>query len=67
MNFLKKHLPVIVLISILLLCCIYWLCWHLKPFTGNAFVFANTRAVSPWVAGYITDIAVKNNQFVSKY
>ena len=66
MNFLKKHLPVIVLISILLLCCIYWLCWHLKPFTGNAFVFANTRAVSPWVAGYITDIAVKNNQFVRK-
>ena len=66
MNFLKKYLSLTVLVIILILCAVYWLCWHLKPFTDNAFIFANTRAVSPWVAGYITDIPVKNNQFVKK-
>ena len=35
-------------------------------FTDNAFIFANTRPVSPWTAGYITAVFVKNNQFVSK-
>lgn len=66
MRFMKKYLPVIVLAGILLFCAVYWLCWHLKPFTGNAFVFANSRPVSPWTAGYITEIYVKNNQFVKK-
>ena len=66
MNTLRKHLPVIVLSTLLLLCAVYWLYWHLCPFTDNAFVFANTRPVSPWTAGYITGIFVKNNQFVSK-
>ena len=66
MNFIKKYLPLLVLLLILLCCAIYWLYWHLKPFTDNAFVFANTRPVSPWTAGYITGIFVKNNQFVSR-
>ena len=66
MNFIRKYLPVIVLVSILLFCAGYWLYWHIKPFTGNAFVFADTRPVSPWTAGYITGIFVKNNQFVKK-
>ena len=64
MSFFKKYLPVLILFTILLCCGIYWLYWHIKPFTGNAFVFANTRPVSPWTAGYITGIFVKNNQFV---
>ena len=66
MNFIKKYLHLIILALLLLLCVIYWLVWHLKPFTDDAFVFANTRPVSPWTAGYITEIFVKNNQFVTK-
>ena len=66
MNFIRTYLPVIILAALLLLGGGYWLYWHIKPFTDNAFVFANTRPVSPWTAGYITGIFVKNNQFVSK-
>lgn len=66
MNFIRKHLPLAVLTVILLFCIGYWLYWHMKPFTDNAFVFANTRPVSPWTAGYITAVFVKNNQFVTK-
>ena len=66
MNFIKKYLPVFILAVILLFCAVFWLYWHLKPFTANAFVFANTRPVSPWTAGYITQVFVKNNQFVRK-
>lgn len=66
MNFIKKYLAVLVLAGVLLFCGGFWLYWHVKPFTGNAFVFANTRPVSPWTAGYITGIFVKNNQFVTR-
>jgi multidrug resistance efflux pump len=66
MNFIKKYLLFIILLKILILLAGYWLYWHLKPFTSDAFVFANTRPVSPWTAGYITDLFVKNNQFVKK-
>ena len=66
MIFIKKYLPLVFLVSFLIFCSGYWLFWHLKPFTANAFVFANTRPVSPWTAGYITDIFVENNQFVKK-
>ena len=45
---------------------LYWLSWHWRPFTQNAFVFANTRPVSPLVEGFITEIHVRNNQFVRK-
>ena len=45
---------------------VYWFCWHWRPFTQNAFVFANTRPVSPLVEGFITEIHVRNNQFVRK-
>lgn len=62
----QKYLPVSVLLGILLLCAGYWLFWHIKPFTANAFVFANTRPVSPWTAGYVTCVFVKNNQFVTR-
>ncbi len=66
MNFIRKYLPVLILVSALLFCAGFWLYWHLKPFTSDAFVFANTRPVSPWTAGYITGIFVENNQFVKK-
>ena len=66
MSFFRKYFPFILLSGILIFCAVYWLVWHLKPFTGNAFVFANTRPVSPWIAGYITHIHVRNNQFVTR-
>ena len=63
---LKKHLFILQMIFFVALGCSYWSYWHFKPFTGNAFVFANTRPVSPFTEGFITDIYVKNNQFVKK-
>jgi multidrug resistance efflux pump len=66
MNFIRQNILVIILVLFLLFCAAFWLYWHLKPFTDNAFVFANTRTVSPWVEGYVTDIFVRNNQFVKK-
>ena len=66
MNFIKRQILFLILISFLIICTIYWFYWHWRPFTADAFVFANTRAVSPWVEGYISNIYVKNNQFVKK-
>ena len=55
-----------VLCLMLLAGILYWFSWHWKPFTQNAFVFANTRPVSPLTEGFITEIHVRNNQFVRK-
>ena len=66
LEFLKKHHFKLQVIFWLLLGCFYWCYWHFKPFTPNAFVFAYTRPVSPFTEGFITDIHVKNNQFVRK-
>lgn len=66
MKFIRKYLSLTIFFLILLFWAGYWLYWHTKPFTDNAFVFANTRPVSPWTAGYITGIFVKNNHFVPK-
>ena len=66
MNSIRKFLPAVTLTVFLLFCAGYWLFWHIKPFTADAFVFANTRPVSPWTSGYITGIFVKNNHFVTK-
>ena len=63
---LKNHRFALFLSFFILLGCIYWCYWHFKPFTPNAFVFAYTRPVSPFTEGFITDIYVKNNQFVKK-
>ena len=66
MNFIKKHLLTILLLTFIVSCIIYWLYWHLQPFTADAFIFADTRTVTPWVEGYISHIYVKNNQVVKK-
>lgn len=66
LDFLKKHRLETLLIFCLLAGAGYWCYWHFKPFTPNAFLFANTRPVSPFTEGFITDIYVKNNQFVKK-
>ena len=66
LEFLKKYLLETVVVFFLLLGVGYWCFWHFKPFTPNAFIFADTRPVSPFTEGFITDIYVKNNQFVKK-
>lgn len=64
--FLKKNILTISVIFFISSGIFYWFFWHLKPFTQNAFVFANTRPVSPLVEGFITEIHVRNNEFVKK-
>ena len=66
MNFFRRQFLFILLAAFFIACAIYWLYWHLTPFTADAFVFADTRSVTPWVEGYISDIYVKNNQHVKK-
>ena len=66
MNFIRRQFLFILLVCFFIAWVVYWLYWHLTPFTADAFVFADTRAVTPWVEGYISDIYVKNNQYVKK-
>lgn len=65
-NWIRHYLLMIATCSILAAATAYYFYWHLQPFTQNAFVIANTRPVSALVAGYITEIHVRNNQFVKK-
>ena len=65
-NFLIRHWLILLILFLTAAVTVYWFSWHLKPFTPNAFVFADTRPVSPLVEGFITEIHVKNNQFVKK-
>lgn len=66
MNFFKRQFLFILLLIFFIFCAVYWLYWHLTPFTADAFVFADTRTVTPWVEGFISHIHVKNNQFIKK-
>ena len=66
LNFIKRRRRELLIVLTISAGCLYWFSWHWKPFTQNAFVFADTRPVSPPVEGFITEIHVKNNQFVRK-
>jgi len=66
LNFIKRRRRELLIVLMISAGCLYWFSWHWKPFTQNAFVFADTRPVSPPVEGFITEIHVKNNQFVRK-
>lgn len=65
-QFLNRHWLILLILFLTSAVTVYWFSWHLKPFTQNAFVFADTRPVSPLVEGFVTDIHVRNNQFVRK-
>ena len=65
-QFLKRYWGGLSIFLLLFSGICYWFSWHWKPFTQNAFVFADTRPVSPLVEGFVTEIHVKNNQFVRK-
>lgn len=64
--FMKRRWRALVIFLVVSAGLLYWFSWHLKPFTQNAFVFADTRPVSALTEGFITEIHVKNNQFVRK-
>ncbi len=62
-----KHSFILCILLFIMLCMAgMYFVRHLKPFTQNAFVFANTRPVSVLTDGFITQIHVKNNQQIKK-
>jgi multidrug resistance efflux pump len=62
----KQHkIPAVFIVLLLLLLLIYNFS-YLFPFTNNAFVVANTRPVAANVSGYITQLYVKNEMYVTK-
>lgn len=63
-NFQYKF-PTVVLTAVLLLIIVYNFSF-LFPFTNNGFVTANVRPVAANVTGYITDIYIRNEQYVKK-
>ncbi|PWY54213.1 HlyD family secretion protein [Legionella qingyii] len=63
---LRKLKPYTVVLSLALLAVLYYFFSFLIPFTNNAFVVANIRPVAAIVSGYITDLYVKNEQYVHK-
>lgn len=65
-SFLRRYLLFLLVMIFCISGTAYYFYWHWKPFTQNAFVFANTRPVSVMVDGFITEVHVKNNQFVKK-
>lgn len=60
-----RKLP-FVFLSLLILCIILYSFSYYFPFTNNAFVVANVRPVAANVNGYVTDIYVKNEDYVKK-
>lgn len=63
---MQKLKPYMVVFTLALLAVIYYFFSFLIPFTNNAFVVADIRPVAAIVSGYITDLYVRNEQFVHK-
>lgn len=62
----RKLKPYKVVLFLALLALVYYFFSFLIPFTNNAFVVANVRPVAAIVSGYITDLYIKNEQYVHK-
>lgn len=63
---MKKLKPYIVVLSFALIAALYYFFSFIIPFTNNAFVVANVRPVAAIVSGYVTNLYVKNEQYVHK-
>lgn len=61
-----KLKPYKVVLSLALAALVYYFFSFLLPFTDNAFVVADIRPVAAITSGYITDLHVKNEQYVHK-
>lgn len=66
MIFKQKHKFPLTFILILIACILLYELSYYFPFTNNAFVVANTRPVAANVNGYITQLYVKNEEYVKK-
>ncbi len=65
-KFCKTNKLVVIFIIIVIVGFVYYVSIHVNPSTNNAFVTANVIPVSAYVPGPITNIYVKNNQYVKK-
>lgn len=66
MKYWHKHkFPTVFVVCFFMVVVVYYFTYYF-PFTNNAFVVANTRPVAANVKGYITDIYVKNEEYVKK-
>lgn len=63
---IRKLKPYKVVLSLAIAALLYYFFSFILPFTDNAFVVANVRPVAAIVSGYITDLYVKNEQYVHK-
>ncbi len=61
----KFNLPTMIIIVAMIIGFFHFFS-YLFPFTDNAFVVANVQAVAADVSGYVTNIYVKNGEFVKK-
>lgn len=61
----RFNLPTIIMIIAVILGFFHFFSYFF-PFTDDAFVVANVQTVAADVSGYITDIYVKNGQYVKK-
>jgi multidrug resistance efflux pump len=62
---ISYNFPTVFVIIFLGVALIYYFAYYV-PFTNNAFVVADVRPVAADVGGYITDIYVKNGEYVKK-
>ena len=67
---LKKHIPKLVTITLVVVAlCFAWLLYSryvARPWTRDGQVRADIIKIAPRVQGYITQVAVRDNQFVAK-
>lgn len=63
---IRKLKPYRVVLSLAIVTLLYYFFSFLIPFTNNAFVVTNVRPVAATVSGYVTDLFVKNGQYVHK-
>ena len=67
MQNLKSKLPTLVLVALAALLALYlYGQWTQRPWTRHGQVRADIVKIAPRVAGYVVEVAVKDNQFVRK-
>ena len=67
MQNLKSKLPTLVLVAVAALLALYlYGQWTQRPWTRHGQVRADIVKIAPRVAGYVVEVAVKDNQFVRK-
>lgn len=60
---IRNNFPIKTVLCVFIVVLIFYFVYYF-PFTNNAFVAANIRPVAANVSGYVTDIYVKNEEYV---